>query len=333
MRRKALQSAPRSGRIFASEGALGDLWAVCGVVKSTARACRYGRLGQTTKPGRGIENAPCLPKRTTILGMLANHAALQAVEMGVLNNWLELAYSAEVAARFQLDVPTFNVANVPLQLVPPPGAMPQLLGPGIPASPAGAATFNQMSQGMFGALPQQQQLVAPMASLTTATSARSPHQAADEAAHGMEAGEIALLTWLQAHALLGTLGMAASPRVGVSTADRNYLPSLVFCVVRSVAARPLRARRSLCFPPARPVFRVCSLALPLSARRLRAARVVFLLHNPMVINHTTSASTSQPNTHRLCTSCVHNWRYGWCAPGSAPPYPHLVLCVRFTDEI
>ena len=90
--------------------------------------------------------------------------------------------------------------------------------------------------------------------------------------------------------------MAAPPHVGVSTADRNYLPSLVFCVVRSVAARPLRARRSLCFPPARPVFRVCSLALPLSARRLRAARVVFLLHNPMVINHTTSASTSQPNT-------------------------------------
>ena len=53
--------------------------------------------------------------------MLADHAGLQAVEMGVLNNWLELAYSAEVAARFQLDVPTFNVANVPLQLVPPPG--------------------------------------------------------------------------------------------------------------------------------------------------------------------------------------------------------------------
>ena len=128
--------------------------------------------------------------------MLADHASLQAVEMGVLNNWLELAYSAEVAARFQLDVPTFNVANVPLQLVPPPVAMPQLLGPGIPATPAGAATFNQMSQGMFGAPPQQQPLVAPMASLTTATSARSPHQAADEAAHGMEAGEIALLTWL-----------------------------------------------------------------------------------------------------------------------------------------
>ena len=41
--------------------------------------------------------------------------------------------------------------------------------------------------------------------------------------------------------------MAAPPRVGVSTADRNYLPSLVFCVVRSVAARPLRARRSLLF--------------------------------------------------------------------------------------
>ena len=57
VRRKALQSAPRSGRIFASEGALGDLWAVCGVVKSTARACRYGRLGQTTKPGRGRERA------------------------------------------------------------------------------------------------------------------------------------------------------------------------------------------------------------------------------------------------------------------------------------
>ena len=35
----------------------------------------------------------------------------------------------------------------------------------------------------------------------------------------------------------------------------------------------------------------------------------------------------------LCASCVHNWRYGWCAPGSAPPYPHIVLCVRFTDEI
>ena len=62
-------------------------------------------------------------------------------------------------------------------------------------------------------------------------------------------------------------------------------PVWCFCVVRSVAARPLRARRSLCFPPARPVFRVCSLALPLSARRLRAARVVFLPHNPMVINH------------------------------------------------
>ena len=70
VRRKALQSAPRSGRIFASEGALGDLWAVCGVVKSTARACPYGRLGQTTKPGRG-KNAPCLPKRTTILGIYA----------------------------------------------------------------------------------------------------------------------------------------------------------------------------------------------------------------------------------------------------------------------
>ena len=106
--------------------------------------------------------------------MLANHAALQGVEMGVLMSWLEVAYNAEVAARFQLDVPTFNVANVPLQLVPPLGAMPQLLGPGIPATPAGAATFNQMSQGMFGAPPQQQSLVAPMASLTTATSARSP---------------------------------------------------------------------------------------------------------------------------------------------------------------
>jgi hypothetical protein len=53
VRRKALQSAPRSGRNFASEGALGDLWAVCRVVKSTARACTYGRLGQTTKPARG----------------------------------------------------------------------------------------------------------------------------------------------------------------------------------------------------------------------------------------------------------------------------------------
>ena len=128
--------------------------------------------------------------------MLANHAALQAVEMGVLMGWLENAYGPEVAARFQLDVPTFNVANVPLQLVPPPIAAPQLLGLGIPTTPAGAATFNQMSQGMYGALPQQQ-LVAPMASLTTATCAsRSPHQVADETAHGMEAGEIALLTWL-----------------------------------------------------------------------------------------------------------------------------------------
>ena len=115
--------------------------------------------------------------------------------------------------------------------------------------------------------------------------------------------------------------MAAPPHVGVSTADRNYLPSLVFCVVRSVAARPLRARRSLCFPPARPVFRVCSLALPLSARRLRAARVVFLLHNPMVINHTTSASTSQPNTPAPSV-----WPQGHhprvvhprCAPGHPP---------------
>jgi hypothetical protein len=130
--------------------------------------------------------------------MLANHAALQSVEMGVLMGWLENAYGPEVAARFQLDVPTFNSANVPLQLVPPQLAAPQLLGPGIPATPAGAATFHQMSQGLYGAPPQQQQLVAPMASLTTATFAsRSPHQAADEAAHGgMEAGEIALLTWL-----------------------------------------------------------------------------------------------------------------------------------------
>ena len=59
VRRKALQSAPRSGRIFASEGALGDLWAVCGVVKSTARACPYGRLGQTTKPARGRTRHAC----------------------------------------------------------------------------------------------------------------------------------------------------------------------------------------------------------------------------------------------------------------------------------
>ena len=129
--------------------------------------------------------------------MLANHSALQPVEMGVLMGWLENAYGPEVAARFQLEVPTFNVANVPLQLVPPAIAAPQLLGPGIPATPAGAATFHQMSQGLYGAPQQQQQLVAPMASLTTATFAsRSPHQAADEAAHGMEAGEIALLTWL-----------------------------------------------------------------------------------------------------------------------------------------
>ena len=129
--------------------------------------------------------------------MLANHSALQPVEMGVLMGWLENAYGPEVAARFQLEVPTFNVANVPLQLVPPSIAAPQLLGPGIPATPAGAATFHQMSQGLYGAPPLQQQLVAPMASLTTATFAsRSPHQAADEAAHGMEAGEIALLTWL-----------------------------------------------------------------------------------------------------------------------------------------
>ena len=59
VRRKALQSAPRSGRIFASEGALGDLWAVCRVVKSTARACPYGRLGQTTKPARGRTRHAC----------------------------------------------------------------------------------------------------------------------------------------------------------------------------------------------------------------------------------------------------------------------------------
>ena len=59
VRRKALQSAPRSGRIFASEGALGDLWAVCGAVKSTARACPYGRFGQTTKPGRGRTRHAC----------------------------------------------------------------------------------------------------------------------------------------------------------------------------------------------------------------------------------------------------------------------------------
>ena len=59
VRRKALQSAPRSGRIFASEGALGDLWAVCGVLKSTARACPYGRLGQTTKPARGRTRHAC----------------------------------------------------------------------------------------------------------------------------------------------------------------------------------------------------------------------------------------------------------------------------------
>ena len=57
VRRKALQSAPRSGRNFASEGALGDLWAVCRVVKSTARACPYGWLGQTTKPAREVERA------------------------------------------------------------------------------------------------------------------------------------------------------------------------------------------------------------------------------------------------------------------------------------
>ena len=108
--------------------------------------------------------------------MLANHAALQSVEMGVLMGWLENAYGPEVAARFQLDVPTFNSANVPLQLVPPQLAAPQLLGPGIPATPAGAATFHQMSQGLYGAPQQQQQLVAPMASQTTATFAsRSPH--------------------------------------------------------------------------------------------------------------------------------------------------------------
>ena len=59
VRRKALQSAPRIGRIFASEGALGDLWAVCRVVKSTARACPYGRLGQTTKPARGRTRHAC----------------------------------------------------------------------------------------------------------------------------------------------------------------------------------------------------------------------------------------------------------------------------------
>ena len=59
VRRKALQSAPRSGRNFASEGALGDLWAVCRVVKSTARACPYGRLGQTTKPARGRTRHAC----------------------------------------------------------------------------------------------------------------------------------------------------------------------------------------------------------------------------------------------------------------------------------
>ena len=59
VRRKALQSAPRSGRNFAAEGALGDLWAVCRVVKSTARACPYGRLGQTTKPARGRTRHAC----------------------------------------------------------------------------------------------------------------------------------------------------------------------------------------------------------------------------------------------------------------------------------
>ena len=88
----------------------------------------------------------------------------------------------------QLDVPTFNVATVCLSLgaaadecgAPSPAA---LLGLGIPASPPGAATLNQMSRGMYGAPPP---LVAPMANLTTATATtRSPHLAADGAAHGM----------------------------------------------------------------------------------------------------------------------------------------------------
>jgi hypothetical protein len=53
MRRKALQSAPRSGRIFAAEGKQGDfVKAICGVVRRTVHAFPHGQLRRCSRPAQ-----------------------------------------------------------------------------------------------------------------------------------------------------------------------------------------------------------------------------------------------------------------------------------------
>lgn len=127
--------------------------------------------------------------------MLADLAGLGQNEMRVLMSWLEAAYSAEVAARFALEVPTFNVSATPLLLAPATSTAPPLPISGLSASqatPPGASTFSRMAGGGFAAAPMS----APMPSLTTASAGLAPHLTDDEAAHGMSSGEIALLTWI-----------------------------------------------------------------------------------------------------------------------------------------
>ena len=126
---------------------------------------------------------------------LAHLAALSPIEMGVMHSWFEAAYSVEVAARFLLELPTFNVTTPPPMLAPAPSTALLMPGSGLSggiSTPPGAATFSHLAGGGYPAAAAS----APMGNLTTATSGLAPHLAEDEAAQRMTAGEIALLTWI-----------------------------------------------------------------------------------------------------------------------------------------
>ena len=84
--------------------------------------------------------------------LLAEAAALNPREMAVLMGWLEGAYNAEVAARFQLDLPTFKLSSAALQATPAAGAGSPPQAPGArewPSTPRDAQRL--VSRGWLGA--------------------------------------------------------------------------------------------------------------------------------------------------------------------------------------
>ena len=97
-------------------GEAGVVQLAAGVVdKLRDAASRHGDMLIPTS----TDGSPCWGRQH--FRLLADAAALNQLEMGVLMGWLESAYNAEAAARFQLDAPTFKLNTAALQPAQPAG--------------------------------------------------------------------------------------------------------------------------------------------------------------------------------------------------------------------